>query len=94
MKILGEGELTKKLAVIGPPLLEDRARRRSRPPAAARRLLREPVEKKRKTRRAKPVADEAEPEAEADERAKLPRQQAAPADEEVAPRNRRVRFEE
>ena len=53
IKILGSGELTKKLSVTRARVLEDRRRRRSRPPAARSRWLRgEPVEKKPKRSKA------------------------------------------
>ena len=77
VKILGEGELKKKLAVTA-HLFSKTAREKIESAGGTATALREPVEKKRKTRKAKPVADEAEPETETEEAAEA---QEAPADE-------------
>jgi large subunit ribosomal protein L15 len=62
VKILGEGELKKKLAVTAHTFSKT-AREKIESAGGTATALREPVEKKRKTRRAKPAAAE-EPEAE------------------------------
>ena len=77
VKILGEGELKKKLTVTA-HLFSKTAREKIESAGGTATALREPVEKKRKTRKAKPVADEAEPETETEEAAEA---QEAPADE-------------
>src|SRR6188474_3451832 len=77
VKILGEGELKKKLAVTA-HLFSKTAREKIESAGGTATALREPVEKKRKTRKAKPVAEEAEPETETEEAAEA---QEAPADE-------------
>jgi large subunit ribosomal protein L15 len=82
VKILGEGELKKKLAVTA-HLFSKTAREKIESAGGTATALREPVEKKRKTRKANPVADEAEPETEA-ETEEAAEAQEAPADEEVS----------
>jgi large subunit ribosomal protein L15 len=74
VKILGEGELKKKLAVTA-HLFSKTAREKIESAGGTATALREPAEKKRKTRKAKPAAEE-EPENEAPERA-----EEAPAEE-------------
>ena len=63
VKILGQGELTKKLAVTAHSFSRDRARE-DREGRRHRDRAREPVEKKRRTRKAKPAAAEPEPDTE------------------------------
>ena len=65
VKILGEGDLKKKLSVTA-HLFSKTAREKIESAGGTATALREPVEKKRKTRRAKPAAEE-EPEAKAPE---------------------------
>ena len=65
VKILGEGDLKKKLTVTA-HLFSKTAREKIESAGGAATALREPVEKKRKTRRAKPAAEK-EPENEAPE---------------------------
>ena len=65
VKILGEGELKKKLAVTA-HLFSKTAREKIESAGGTATALREPVEKRRKTRKAKPAAEE-EPENEAPE---------------------------
>ena len=79
VKILGEGELKKKLLVTA-HLFSKTAREKIESAGGTATALREPVEKKRKTRKAKPVADEAAPEAEI-ETEEASEAQEAPADE-------------
>ena len=75
VKILGEGELKKKLSVTAHRFSKT-AREKIESAGGTATALREPVEKKRKTRKAKPVA-EAEPETEAPESAEeAPTEQA------------------
>ena len=62
VKILGDGEITKKLTVTA-HLFSKTAREKIESAGGTAAALREPVEKKRKTRRAKPAAAE-EPEVE------------------------------
>ena len=90
VKILGEGELKKKLAVTAHRFSKT-AREKIESAGGTATALREPVEKKRKTRKAKPVADEAEPETRLRPR-KLPRRRRRPRTRRSRPRNRRVRF--
>src|SRR6187551_2925236 len=66
VKILGEGELKKKLDVTAHPFSKT-AREKIESAGGTATALREPVEKKRKTRKAKPVGDGAEPETETEE---------------------------
>jgi hypothetical protein len=77
VKILGEGELKKKLAVTA-HLFSKTAREKIESAGGTATALREPVEKKRKTRKAKPVGDVAEPETETEEATEA---REAPADE-------------
>ena len=77
VKILGEGELKKKLAVTA-HLFSKTAREKIESAGGTATALREPVEKKRKTRKAKPVGDGAEPETETEEATEA---REAPADE-------------
>jgi large subunit ribosomal protein L15 len=65
VKILGEGELKKKLSVTA-HMFSKTAREKIESAGGTATALREPVEKKRKTRKAKPAA-QAEPETEAPE---------------------------
>ncbi len=65
VKVLGEGELKKKLAVTA-HLFSKTAREKIESAGGTATALREPVEKRRKTRKAKPAAEE-EPENEAPE---------------------------
>lgn len=86
VKILGEGELKKTLAVTA-HLFSKTAQEKIESAGGTATALREPVEKKRKTRRAKPVADEAEPETEPETEAETEgaaEAQEAPTDEEVS----------
>jgi large subunit ribosomal protein L15 len=73
VKILGHGDLKKKLSVTAHSFSKS-AREKIESAGGTATALREPVEKKRKTRKAKPAAAEA-PETEA------PEAQEAPADE-------------
>src|SRR6187549_2699515 len=75
VKILGHGDLKKKLSVTAHSFSKS-AREKIESAGGTATALREPVERKRKTRRAKPVADGAEPETEEATEA-----QEAPADE-------------
>jgi large subunit ribosomal protein L15 len=75
VKILGDGDLKKKLTVTAHSFSKS-AREKIEAAGGTATALREPVEKKRKTRKAKPVAEEAEPETE-----EAPGAQEAPADE-------------
>jgi large subunit ribosomal protein L15 len=74
VKILGDGDLKKKLTVTAHSFSKS-AREKIEAAGGTATALREPVEK-RKTRKAKPVAEEAEPETE-----EAPGAQEAPADE-------------
>jgi len=81
VKILGEGELKKKLAVTA-HLFSKTAREKIESAGGTATALREPVEKKRKTRKAKPVGDGAEPETETEtETGEATEAREAPADE-------------
>ena len=83
VKILGDGELKKKLTVTA-HLFSTTAREKIESAGGTATALREPVEKKRKTRKAKPVAEEAEPEAdETSDSQEKPTDEAEP--EETAP---------
>jgi large subunit ribosomal protein L15 len=75
VKILGDGDLKKKLTVTAHSFSKS-AREKIEAAGGTATALREPVEKKRKTRKAKSVAEEAEPETE-----EAPEAQEAPADE-------------
>ena len=81
VKILGDGDLKKKLTVTA-HLFSKTAREKIESAGGTATALREPVEKKRKTRKAKSAAEEAEPEA-ADEVETEPAAEAEP--EEAAP---------
>jgi large subunit ribosomal protein L15 len=74
VKILGEGELKKKLSVTA-HMFSKTAREKIESAGGSATALRDPVEKKRKTRKAKPAAVE-EPDVE-----ETPEAQEAPADE-------------
>jgi large subunit ribosomal protein L15 len=80
VKILGEGDLKKKLSVTA-HMFSQTAREKIESAGGTVTALREPVEKKRKTRKAKPVADETSEaqEAPADE---AEPEEAAPESEE------------
>jgi large subunit ribosomal protein L15 len=80
VKILGDGDLKKKLTVTA-HLFSKSAREKIESAGGTATALREPVEKKRKTRKAKPVADETSEaqEAPADE---AEPEEAAPESEE------------
>jgi large subunit ribosomal protein L15 len=86
VKILGQGELTKKLTVTA-HAFSATAREKIEKAGGTANALREPVVKKRKTRKAKPVAEE-EPEAEetpvgeAETAAEAPSEEAADTDSE------------
>ena len=82
VKILGDGELKKKLTVTA-HLFSKSAREKIESAGGTATALREPVEKKRKTRKAKPVAEEAEPETAEEKEAAEPAAEAEP--EETAP---------
>ena len=71
VKILGQGELTKKLSVSA-HLFSASAREKIEQAGGKVTALREPVEKKRRTRRARPAAEEEEPETEATETEETP----------------------
>ena len=73
VKILGDGDLTKKLAVTA-HLFSRTAREKIESAGGTATALREPVEKKRKARRAKPATEESTSE-------ETPEAQEAPADE-------------
>jgi large subunit ribosomal protein L15 len=66
VKILGQGDLSKKLTVIAHSFSAS-AREKIEQAGGKATALREPVVKKKRTRKAKPVAAEEEPEAEAPE---------------------------
>ena len=84
VKILGEGELTKKLTVSAHRFSKTAAEKIQAAGGTVT-YLREPVVKKRKTRRAKPVEDEAEAEPETEtETEEAAEAQEAPTDEEVS----------
>jgi len=74
VKILGEGELKKKLSVTA-HMFSKTAREKIESAGGTATALREPIEKKRKTRKAKPAAAE-EPDVE-----ETPEAQEAPTDE-------------
>jgi large subunit ribosomal protein L15 len=75
VKILGDGDLKKKLTVTAHSFSKS-AREKIESAGGTATALREPVEKKRKTRKAKPVTEEASPETE-----EAPEVQEAPMDE-------------
>jgi large subunit ribosomal protein L15 len=82
VKILGEGELKKKLRVTA-HMFSQTAREKIESAGGTASALREPVEKKRKTRKAKPAAEEREIEETTDDTAAEPAGEAEP--EETAP---------
>ena len=82
VKILGDGELKKKLTVTA-HLFSKSAREKIESAGGTATALREPVEKKRKARKAKPVAEEAEPETAEETKSAEPAAEAEP--EETAP---------
>jgi large subunit ribosomal protein L15 len=84
VKILGEGDLKKKLSVTA-HLFSKTAREKIESAGGTATALREPVEKKRKTRKAKPVADEVESEETTGEVEAKPAAEAEPEAEEKAP---------
>ncbi len=82
VKILGEGDLKKKLSVTA-HMFSKTAREKIESAGGTATALREPVEKKRKTRKAKPVAEEREVEETTEDTAAEPTGDAEP--EETAP---------
>ena len=82
VKILGEGELKKKLSVTA-HMFSQTAREKIESAGGTATALREPVEKKRKTRKAKPAAEKREIEGTTDDTAAEPAGEAEP--EETAP---------
>jgi ribosomal protein L15 len=86
VKILGQGDLTKKLTVTAHSFSAS-AREKIEQAGGTANALREPVVKKKRTRRLKPAAAE-EPEAEETTEAEVPDMEAeaeAPSDTEEAP---------
>jgi large subunit ribosomal protein L15 len=90
VKILGQGDLTKKLTVTAHSFSAS-AREKIEKAGGTATALREPVVKKKRTRKAKPAAAEEEPEAEApeapeegaaDEAPEASSEESAPADSE------------
>jgi large subunit ribosomal protein L15 len=82
VKILGQGDLKKKLAVTAHSFSAT-AREKIEQAGGTATALREPVEKKRKTRKAKPAAAEPEPEAETPEEPEAEGRVEPEADAEV-----------
>ena len=82
VKILGEGELKKKLSVTA-HMFSQTAREKIESAGGTATALREPVEKKRKTRKAKPAAEKREIEETTDDTAAEPAGEAEPR--ETAP---------
>ena len=82
VKILGEGELKKKLSVTA-HMFSQTAREKIESAGGTATALREPVEKKRKTRKAKPAAEKREIKETTDDTAAEPAGEAEP--EETAP---------
>jgi large subunit ribosomal protein L15 len=80
VKVLGQGELKKKLTVTAHSFSAS-AREKIEKAGGKVTALREPVEKKRRTRKAKPVAEEEEPETETPE----PAEEAPPVESEATP---------
>jgi large subunit ribosomal protein L15 len=80
VKVLGQGELKKKLTVTAHSFSAS-AREKIERAGGKVAALREPVEKKRRTRKAKPVAEEEEPETETPE----PAEEAPPVESEATP---------
>ena len=83
VKILGQGELKKKLTVTAHSFSAS-AREKIEQAGGTATALREPVEKKKRTRKAKPAAAGEEPESEAAEVAEAPAEQAPEASSESA----------
>jgi large subunit ribosomal protein L15 len=81
VKILGQGDLKKKLTVTAHSFSAS-AREKIEQAGGKVTALREPVEKKRRTRKAKPVAAEEEPETETPEPAE---EEATPSDADETP---------
>jgi large subunit ribosomal protein L15 len=81
VKILGQGDLKKKLTVTAHSFSAS-AREKIEKAGGKVAALREPVEKKRRTRKAKPVAAEEEPETETPEPAE---EEATPSDADETP---------
>jgi large subunit ribosomal protein L15 len=77
VKILGDGDLKKKLTVTA-HLFSKTAREKIESAGGTATALREPVEKKRKTRRSKPAGEAPEPEVEETEAAAAPEATAEP----------------
>ena len=82
VKILGEGELKKKLSVTA-HMFSQTAREKIESAGGTATALREPVEKRRKTRKAKPAAEKREIEETTDDTAAEPAGEAEPR--ETAP---------
>jgi large subunit ribosomal protein L15 len=82
VKILGEGELKKKLSVTA-HMFSQTAREKIESAGGTATALREPIEKKRKTRKAKPAAEKREIEETTDDTAAEPAGEAEPR--ETAP---------
>jgi large subunit ribosomal protein L15 len=82
VKILGEGDLKKRLSVTA-HMFSKTAREKIESAGGTATALREPVEKKRKTRKAKPAAEEREVEETTEDTAAEPTGDAEP--EETAP---------
>jgi large subunit ribosomal protein L15 len=80
VKILGQGDLKKKLRVTAHSFSAS-AREKIEKAGGKVTALREPVEKKRRTRKTKPVAEEEEPETETPE----PAEEAPPVESEATP---------
>jgi large subunit ribosomal protein L15 len=78
VKILGQGELKKKLAVTAHSFSAS-AREKIEQAGGTATALREPVEKKKRTRKSKPAAADAEPESEAPEVSEGPAEEAPEA---------------
>jgi large subunit ribosomal protein L15 len=81
VKILGQGELKKKLAVTAHSFSAS-AREKIEQAGGTATALREPVEKKKRTRKAKPAAADEEPESEAPEASEGPAEEAPEASSE------------
>jgi large subunit ribosomal protein L15 len=81
VKILGQGELKKKLAVTAHSFSAS-AREKIEQAGGTATALREPVEKKKRTRKAKPAAADEEPESEAPEASEGPAEEALEASSE------------
>jgi large subunit ribosomal protein L15 len=83
VKVLGQGDLSKKLTVTA-HAFSATAREKIEKAGGTANALREPVVKKRKTRKAKPAAEE-EPEVEETTAEETPAAEAEPAEAEEAP---------